>query len=237
MFGYAVGGGSTTAAGLGTGTPSGTGTGTGVGIAHSSKYAAYRKIEYLVTTPASNAVAGVKASAAIVARGVAGYPNSGFSCTIRCGPATGLTGAGSTHRYFQGLRGSTSAPTDVNPSTLTDIIGIGWDAADTNVFLMHNDSSGTATRVDLGVARPNTDRTSSSGVLYQLDLSCSAAGSSIAWSLTELVAGTLIGSGTVTTNLVTATTELAPYVYASVGGTSSVVGVAFMDFYVESNNT
>ena len=137
-----------------------------------------------------------------------------------------------------GLRNSASAPTDVNPSSQTNCIGIGWDASDTNIKLIYNDGSGTATKVDLGVARPTTDRTTSAGVIYQLALSCDPAGSQITWQLDELVAGTTLGSGVISSaDIPAATTALAPIMYASVGGTSSIVGVTFVDWYFESQRT
>lgn len=214
--------------------PTSTGTATIVTMAHTSLYAAYRKSEYLVTVAATTAVAGLRGSP-FVARGVSGYPNSGWSGVFRGGPATGLTGAGSTHRFFMGLRAGNGAPTNVNPSSLADIFGIGWDSGDTNIQLFYNNASGTATKVNLGVARPTVDRTTSSGVIYELETSCAAAGSSITWTLTELLSGSVIGSGTVSAaDIPTATTALTPVIYASVGGTSSVVGVAFCDWYFES---
>ena len=83
------------------------------------------------------------------ARGVAGYGSSGFKVTMRGGPDTGTSTA--TDRFFMGLKPAAN-PTDVNPSTLANIVGMGWDSADTNVQIMTNDASGTATKIDLGAS-------------------------------------------------------------------------------------
>ena len=53
-------------------------------------------------------------------------------------------------RYFLGFTDSTSDIGNVNPSTLTNIAGFGIDSLDANLQAMHNDSTGTATKVDLG---------------------------------------------------------------------------------------
>lgn len=41
----------------------------------------------------------------------------------------------------RGFDAAVTAPTDVQPSTILNIIGMGWDAADANIQIMHNDGS------------------------------------------------------------------------------------------------
>lgn len=65
------------------------------------------------------------------------------------------------HQAFFGICASTAALAG-DPSALTNMVGMGYDAADTsgtNWFLMNNDGSGTATRTSLGAnfARNTTD--------------------------------------------------------------------------------
>lgn len=43
---------------------------------------------------------------------------------------------------------------NVNPSTLTSIIGVAADTGDTNLQIIHNDASGLCTKIDLGSAFP-----------------------------------------------------------------------------------
>lgn len=59
-----------------------------------------------------------------------------------------------TMRAFSGIKGTSAAITNVDPSTLGYIIGIGNDSGDTNLQIMHNDFSGTATKLDLGASFP-----------------------------------------------------------------------------------
>lgn len=223
----AVGGGSTTATALAFALAS-AGTATAATNDVSTKYNSFGRIDYLVTTASTSAVAYIRSNN-FCARGVSGYGSSGFNVRMRGGPATGV--ATSTHRFWMGLKPAAN-PTDVNPSTLVNMVGIGYDAADTQLQIMVNDGSGTATKVALGASFPKP--TSDRSVLYQLDLSCAVAGSSIAYTVTELVSGATT-SGTLSSDLPVATTMLAPHIYASVGGTSSVIGIAAKDVFMETS--
>ena len=100
---------------------------------------------------------------------------------------------------------------------------MGWDAADTNIQMMHNDATGACTRIDLGAALPvpTTDRSA----LYELALfSPKGTTASVAYQVTDLVSGAT-ATGTFTTDLPAATALLAPRGWMSVGGTSSVIGL------------
>lgn len=45
-------------------------------------------------------------------------------------------------------------PTDVDPSTSIQHVGIGWDSADANVQIMFNDGTGSSSKIDLGSSWP-----------------------------------------------------------------------------------
>lgn len=224
--------GSTTALVYGCTAPTATGTATAATKATTNLHQFVERVDYLVTTAATTAVAGFRTSSGTAA-GLSIYRGNaakigGFHYVVRWGPATGVTT--STRRAFVGLQASTAAPTDVQPSSLLNIIGMGWDAADTNVQIMHNDGTGTATKVDCGFARASADRTS----IYELELFAAPNASSVGWKVTELATDST-ASGTITTDLVANTTAIYPIGYASVGGTSSVVGISLMGMYVETD--
>jgi hypothetical protein len=65
----------------------------------------------------------------------------------------------SGQRFFSGIsKGNQfTAPTNVEPSTLTDIVGVCQLSSSTNMHVVHNDASGTATTIDLGSSYPCTD--------------------------------------------------------------------------------
>lgn len=201
-----------------------TGTATAVAFTTSTRYGMIRKVEYLVTVASTTAVAGLRGSSGIV------NLNSGFHFVGSSGPATGVTNA--SHRFFLGMIGSNSAPTDANPSAQTSAIGIGYDAADTEVQFMHNDASGTCTKVALGASfpKPSADRTN----FYQLSLYAKPGGTTVYYWVTELTGG-VVASGSVSTDLPASTQTILPVTWGSVGGVSSVVGIAMSHFYVETD--
>ena len=108
---------------------------------------------------------------------------------------------------------------------------MGWDAADTNIQMMHNDATGTCTKIDLGAAFPvpTTDRTA----LYELALySPKGTTQSVGYQVTDLVSGATF-SGTITTDMPAATALLAPRGWMSVGGTSSVIGLGLSSLVLD----
>lgn len=208
-----------------------TGTATAVNVAQTNALTRRRRLEYLVTVAATTAVAGFRAPAA---QWTIGDPSladqGGFHFVCIWGTATG--GATSTHRAFVGMANSVAAPTDVEPSTITNIIGMGWDAADTNVQLMYR-GAGAVTKVDLGASFPvpSADRANA----YMLEMySPPGTTQKVGYKVTNVITDA-VAEGEVTTNLPTTATYLAPRGWMSVGGTSSVIGIALSQLYVESD--
>lgn len=208
---------------FGVATPTATGTATAVTLGTADIYGYEAKVEALVTVAATTAVAGFRNNDRLVTVGGPAAGVGGFAFTTRGGPATGVATA--TSRFFMGLANSTVAPTDVEPSSITSIVGIGYDAADTNLQIMHNDATGTATKVDLGASFPvpTTDRSA----WYELALySPKGTTQSVNWTVTNLITGAT-ASGTITTDMPAASAGLCPRIWSSAGGTSSVIGVAW----------
>lgn len=208
-----------------------TGTATAAAIGTTNLHQSMGRMDTLVTVAATTAVAGFRSATTQFLRGnAAGI--GGFAINFIGGPATGPSTTSGTLRYFLGL-GPNSSPTDVDPSSLTNIIGVGCDAADTQMQMMVNDNVVTATKVPLGVnfPKPTADRTD----VYDLQLFCAPNGTEIFYIVTKRNTG-FTASGSFTTDLPISTTNMTPYTYCSVGGTSSVVGAAVMRFYAEVPN-
>lgn len=222
-------GNSTTITAVGAAAMTATGTATTVNVAATNIYTRIRRVEYLVTTAAATAVAGWRYGAAMWTVG-AGGNLGGFHLIVTFGNATGAATA--TNRMFVGMQGSTAAPTDVEPSTLTNILGVGWGAADANMRFFHNDGSGTASAIDLGsnFPVPTTDRS----VGWELLLFAPPGGGIVYYKVINISTGNTT-EGSVTTGLPTATTFLAPRGWMSVGGTSSVIGIALASCYIDTD--
>jgi hypothetical protein len=194
-----------------------------------SIYNSIRKANYSITIPSTSAVVSVRTSGSNYGRGA--VPNAGgFYQVFTFGCASGMSNL--SKRLFCGMRAG-SATSDVSPTTLTDIIGVGFDSGDSNFSFIHNDSSGTATKVDLGVnfPVPTVDAVNAYSVL----LFSYPNGDDIYYEFKDIVNGNTI-SGSVNTDIPSQSTALLSYLYASVGGVSSVIGVSFMSLVIETNN-
>lgn len=205
------------------------GTATAANVATTNRHTYQKRLDYLVATAATTAVAGFRAAAAQWSVGAPSAGNGGFHLICRFGPATGVATA--TNRCFVGMANSVAAPTDVEPSSITNIVGVGWDAADTNIQIMHR-GAGAVTKIDTGIPVPTVDRSKS----YELALfSPPGTTQQVGYEFTDLDEGGVVFSGVITTNLPTTSTLLAPRGWMSVGGTSSVIGLALMSLYLESD--
>jgi hypothetical protein len=201
-----------------TGTLNGQGT---VSISSTYKGRAYPRTLYEATS-ASNAVAGIRQSLNTIHRGQ--YAGGGFEVIART-TLKSTTNNGINKRFFMGLNGNTNAaPTDVNPSSKTNILGIGWDATDTNIQIFYNDGSGTATKVNTGIDIPDEGEED----VFYVRLFCTPGGSSI-----KITAGRVelnsYYSTTVSSDIPAISTLMYFDCYASAGGSSDDAGVHFID--------
>lgn len=222
-------GNSTTISATGGAALTATGTATAANVATTNLHTYMKRLDYL-TTAATTAVAGFRLAAAQYSIGGNAAIRGGFHYICRWGPATGVATA--TNRAFVGMANTTAAPTDVQPSTITNIAGMGWDSADTNIQFMYR-GTGTVTKIDLGAnfPVPTADRTK----VYELAMfSRPGLTQQLEYEVTDLDTG-VKATGTITTNLPTTTTLLAPRGWMSVGGTFSVIGISLMCLYLESD--
>ncbi|OYX25933.1 MAG: hypothetical protein B7Z10_04760 [Rhodobacterales bacterium 32-66-7] len=199
-----------------------TGTQTAAGYAEGSRRARLRRIEALVTTAATTAVAGWRDNLNQVSIGGTNAWEGGFSLVLHWGPATGMSNA--NRRAFAGLW-SGAAPTDLDPTALLNVVGMSYYAAVSNIQFIHNDGAGAVTAIDLGAGfpKPSVDRANT----YRLELfSPPGPTQLVSYQVVNLESGD-VASGTVTTNLpATTLIDLKPSIWSSVGGTSAVTGVA-----------
>lgn len=198
-------------------------------IATTSVRTRAKRVDIAVTVAAATAVAGWRAAAALWTTGGNGTNQGGFLFRCRWGNNTG--GTVTTNRAFVGMANSTAAPTDAQPSTQTNFFGMGWDAADTNIQFMRN-AAATTTKIDLGANFPVPVTNSSAP--YDLIMFSPHSTTQIVYYIIRNLDTNAVATGSVTTNLPTATTLLAPRGYMSVGGTSSVIGITLFNLYIES---
>ena len=212
-----------------------TGTATASTVQVTNFYTMFPKIEARVATAAATAIAGFRGAIGVVRVGSDANAPGGFN--FRCAWGPGGFSMPATHRACCGLLNSTAAPTDVEPSTLINGVWMGWDAGDTNVQVMHNDASGTATKIDLGASFAVPTGTDFNTV-YLLELfSPNEATQSVQYHVVKFNTATRTilaeANGTITTKLPAVTLTLANRVWCSVGGTSSAVGVTLFGVCID----
>ena len=205
---------------------SATGTATAANVALTNIHTAMRRLEYAVTTAATTAVAGWRDA---TAKYNIGNQRGGFHYICRFGPSRGVA-ANATRRFFNGFTSVTSAPTDVDPSTVANCVGIGADVADTNYYIMHRNGTGKVVRVDTGIPKAAADATE----MYELAIFTPPGGTAVQFRFERLSTGDFF-EYTATANLPASTTLLAPRGWTSVGGTSSVVGISLASLYIETD--
>lgn len=135
-----------------------------------------------------------------------------------------------TGRMFVGLEAATGAPSDVDPSGLTNLIGVGCDANDTTLQLYC--AAGSAQpRTSLGANFP----TNTANVdIYELALYAPPGGTSISYQVTRLNTGH-VASGTISSNVPAATTMLTPQIWRTNGATATAVGIDLISLWGDTD--
>lgn len=147
-----------------------------------------------------------------------------FSCVFGCSDAATVSGA----RQFVGLRAATVAPTNVEPSTLTNAIGVGHGAADSNLKI-YSGGSAAQTPIDLGGNFP-ANSLSADGYLLVLyaPQTPTVDGYKVGWYVkrlgTSFVASGIL-TGTAGTELPALTQGLTLNHYRSNNATALAVGL------------
>ena len=210
------------------------GTTTAANVATTNLFARMRRVSFVTSTTAGS-LASFRVAAAQIQLGD-GVGSNGFFKLIRFGcsdPAT-VTGA----RQFCGVSANTSAPTNVEPSTLTNSIGIGHGAADTTMHIYYGGSA-AQTPIDLGVSFPvNTLSTD----VYELALfSPSDQFETIYYEVTRLntgnvVTGVIAGDGAGILLPTPYTLLSYSWNFRTNNATALAVSIDIMSDYIETDN-
>jgi hypothetical protein len=163
--------------------------------------------------------------------GDSGTGLGGFTYIIRFGISDAAEVAGA--RMFIGMR-TTFTPSNVEPSTLTNCIGVGHGADDTNLKLFYGGSS-AQTPIDLGADFPSNTRSTD---VYELALYSRPTSGDVNYEVRRLNTGD-VATGTITnsgaTVLPTNATLLAPWGYRTNNATALAVGLDVMSAYIETD--
>jgi hypothetical protein len=184
-------------------------------------------------TAGTNAIAGWRINLNNWSLGIGGsIPSGGFYAVFRFGVSDATTNG----RIFVGMSSATGAPTSVEPSTLTNVMGVGCGTANTNLYFYYGGSA-AQTPINLGASFPsqtaNTD-------LYELILHAGTdTWTEVDYKVTRLNTGE-VAAGSVTaatagTQLPANTTFLSPRMWRATAGTSGTPQIDISNFYIESD--
>lgn len=220
-------GNATTITSFGAVAPTASGTATARNVATTNFFTWMRRIGY-VTTTTNNSVAGLRS--AVLQYGLGNVARmGGFHFVARFGISDAVLSPGS--RLFVGMTSSIAVLGNADPSSLTNIIGVGLDAADTSLQIMHNDGTATATKINLGVSFPESTNTD----MYELALYCAPNSTTVFYGVVNLSTNIEV-NGTITTNLPLNTQLLAWQLWRHNATTGVAVGLDVASVYIETDN-
>lgn len=183
----------------------------------------------ITSAATANSASNIRFSVPLCYRGesFAGLGTGGFFVSTRFCVVSGSP----THRAFVGLMTSTAAiPVTQDPALLTNAVGVGWAAGDTNLQMIYNDATGSATKIDLGPNFPN----SNGSAVYELSLFAQSNGDSIGYRVKRLDSPA-VASGVLTTDIPGKSQMLTYQAYLNNGGTAAAVILDVHRFYLESD--
>lgn len=134
-----------------------------------------------------------------------------------------------TTRWFVGFLNNPVTIGNVNPSTLTNIIGFGADTGDANVHRMENDAAGAATSTDLGANFPAAN----AGAVYEARIYCAPNAADISMSLERLDTGVFYGA-TVNANIPANNLGLGYQLWVNNDGTAAAAAMDIANVYLET---
>lgn len=156
----------------------------------------------------------------------------GFTYIIRFGISDAADIADA--RMFMGMGVGTLVPTNIEPSTLVNVIGIGCGEADTTLSLYYGGSA-AQTPIALGASFPANTRNVD---MYELALFAAPNSTTVQYEVTRLntghvAKGTL--SGAAGTVLPAATTLLGPWGYRTNNATALACAIDVASAYIETD--
>ena len=207
------------------------GTVTARNVASTSYYTRQRRVGWVSSAVAGNLAGFYQSTNPQITTGT-GSGAGGFLCLIRFGCADAATVAGA--RSFVGVSSSTAAPTNVEPSSLTNAIGVAQLSSSSNLHVVYGGSS-AQTPIDLGSGFP-ADTLSTDW--YELIIHAPAFSEDVYLQLIRLSSGTMsqvvkLTNTTPGTTLPASTTFLCPRLWRCNNATALSVGIDYGCVYFE----
>ena len=203
------------------------GTATARNVATTNLLTRMTRLGY-VSAATAGSLSGVREAAAKYTLG-AGAGLGGFFYRTRFGVSDAAAVAGA--RMFVGLSAATGAPTNVEPNTLVNSIGVVQQSTSNNLQMYCSGASAGGNLVDLGANFPANSLSSDA---YELVLFAPAAGGVVYYQVTRLNTGD-VASGSFTTNLPLGTVLLCHQLWRCNNATALAVGLDIAGIYMETD--
>lgn len=200
-----------------------TGNGGNENLSPSTSFPRSIPVRRLFTSASVGQSAGCHVSATTtqaIYRAISGSAIGG-GFTFQAAFSLGTISAG--QRVFFGLYASGSAIGNVEPSSLLNMVGFACDSTDTNLQVMHNDGSGTATKVDLGFTLASLQ-----GKYLIIGLSATAGGN-VQYTLTVADDDDTF-EGELSTDLPETDAGLAPHLHANTAAVTTAIQLRISRF-------
>jgi hypothetical protein len=230
-------GGSATVPGvLGFNAPTAVGTATSRTVTVTNLATRMRRLGYVSATTVGS-LAGHYSTVEQFSCGSGANDGSGFFYIIRWIPSDAATVAG--ERNFIGMVNSTSAPTNVDPSTLINCIGVGQQATDATQLYLFYGGSAAQTPIALGATNFPGSTLSTAPIAYELAIFApNATANTYYYQVTNIstgayTTGSLSGGAT---QIPQNATLLCHRAWACNNATALAVGIDICSVYVETDN-
>ncbi|HSX05748.1 MAG TPA: hypothetical protein VLF69_04735 [Candidatus Saccharimonadales bacterium] len=213
--------------------PTVVGTATTRNVATTNLATRMRRLGF-VSSSTAGSLAEARVAAAQFSCGSGSNDGSGFFFVIRWVPSDAATVSG--ERNFVGLMNSTAAATNVEPSTLTNTVGVAQLSTDaTQLYIVYGGSS-AQTPIALGTNFPGATLSTTA---YELAIFApNSVSNTFYYQVTNITSGNM-ASGTLTgnaTQIPQNSTLLAPRAWATNNATALAVGFDICSIYVETDN-
>lgn len=218
-------------------TATATGTATARSLATTNMFTSLPRVGYVGTSGATGSIGGFRTNQQWWRGSVTNAGGFFYACTFALTNAA----AQASGRAFVGLYSSTAGSSNVEPTTLTNAIGMARSTTTSNWVIYGANGTANSTLIDLGTNFPagtvSTD-------IYRLMLFCPPNGTSVGWRVQRLNANDsttgqpYTASGTITNSaqIPANTAFLAAYGWSSTGTLAGTAGIDLIGLYVETDN-
>jgi hypothetical protein len=217
--------------------PTAVGTATTRAVATTNLFTRMRRLGYISGNPAGSLCGHYVPQAQFTTGDGTGLGGFFYSCRFGTSDTANPVGT----RMFVGMASSVAAPTNVEPSTLTNCIGLAQlSSSATQLYVVYGGSA-AQTAIALGTNYPPYTGTGATlGVAYDFTVYCPPGLNGVMYYRVERIGTAFITEGTLTPTVVgtqtpASTTLLAHRAWRTNGANNGVVGIDVISFYTETD--